>query len=302
MADSAALADDVAPRYAELHCLSNFSFQRGASSAHELFERAKRLGYGALAITDECSLAGIVRALEASRETGVKLIVGTEVQLADGPKLVLLAQNQDGYSDICRLITTGRRRSAKGEYQLTRKDAEQLGDGVLALWPAPPLSLHAEKASPRYSPSATAKPFPAGLTTAEDWPGERRFRTGETSRQKEAAHSSRSIVARSAQWPRALPAPSPQPRAPTAEPLEESEHVGTAFPHPAPESCEASECHAAWLIRHFPGRAWLVVELHRGPDDAARLAGLRAFGAGHGLPLVAAGDVHMHVRSRRALQ
>ena len=77
--------------YAELHCLSHFSFGRGASSARELFERARRNGYAALAITDECTLAGIVRALEASRETGVKLIVGTEVVLQDGLKLVLLA-------------------------------------------------------------------------------------------------------------------------------------------------------------------------------------------------------------------
>ncbi len=120
--------------YAELHCLSNFSFQRGASSARELFERAKKLGYCALAITDECSLAGIVRALEVAEETKIALIVGTEVRLDDGPKLVLLARNQDGYSDICRLITTGRRRSAKGEYQLVRADAEALGDGVLVLW------------------------------------------------------------------------------------------------------------------------------------------------------------------------
>jgi hypothetical protein len=90
----AARDPDAPPRYAELHCLSNFSFQRGASSAIELFERAKVLGYSALAITDECSLAGIVRALEASKKTKLKLIVGTEVQLADGPKLVLLAKDQ----------------------------------------------------------------------------------------------------------------------------------------------------------------------------------------------------------------
>jgi error-prone DNA polymerase len=125
-------------RYAELHCLSNFSFQRGASSAIELFERARQLGYGALAITDECSLAGIVRALEASDATGVKLVVGSEVQLADGPKLVLLATDQNGYSDLCRLITSGRRCSAKGEYRLTRADAERLGDGVLVLWSPSP--------------------------------------------------------------------------------------------------------------------------------------------------------------------
>ena len=83
-------------RYAELHCLSNFSFQRGASSARELFERARKLGYSALAITDECSLAGIVRALEVAEETKIPLIVGTEVELDDGPKLVLLARNQEG--------------------------------------------------------------------------------------------------------------------------------------------------------------------------------------------------------------
>ena len=100
--------------YAELHCLSNFSFGRGASSARELFERARSCGYSALAITDECSLAGIVRALEASRETGVKLIVGAEFQLEDGPKLVLLCENQAGYTAAVRLITRGRRARGQG--------------------------------------------------------------------------------------------------------------------------------------------------------------------------------------------
>ena len=70
--------------YAELHCLSNFSFQRGASSAQELFERARRLGYRALAITDECSLAGIVRAWQAAKESGVPLIVGCELRIDNG--------------------------------------------------------------------------------------------------------------------------------------------------------------------------------------------------------------------------
>ena len=69
--------------YAELHCLSNFSFQRGASSAAELFQRAAALGYQALAITDECTLAGIVRAWQASRDSGLKLIVGSEMQVED---------------------------------------------------------------------------------------------------------------------------------------------------------------------------------------------------------------------------
>ena len=68
-----------APAYAELHCLSAFSFQRGASTAKELFERAKEQGYAALAITDECSLAGIVRAHEAAKETGVDAAFGARV-------------------------------------------------------------------------------------------------------------------------------------------------------------------------------------------------------------------------------
>jgi len=120
--------------YAELHCLSDFSFQRGASSSRELFERANDCGYTALAITDECSLAGIVRAWEAARDTKVPLIVGTEIQLADGPKLVLLAENKQGYVSLCRLITQGRRASEKGEYRLTRADLAGGTPGTLALW------------------------------------------------------------------------------------------------------------------------------------------------------------------------
>ncbi|MDH0701305.1 error-prone DNA polymerase [Pseudomonas toyotomiensis] len=120
--------------YAELHCLSNFSFQRGASSAQELFERAARLGYRALAITDECTLAGIVRAWQASKETGVALIVGSEVSIEDGPKLVLLAESLEGYQALCALITQARRRSEKGTYRLLREDFEALCSGLLAIW------------------------------------------------------------------------------------------------------------------------------------------------------------------------
>ena len=124
--------------YAELHCLSDFSFGRGASNAGELFERALQQGYRALAITDECSLAGIVRGLEASRVTGLRMIVGSEVTLdADGAsplKLVLLVETREGYSSLCRLITQGRRRSDKGEYRLTRDDLADGLPGLLALW------------------------------------------------------------------------------------------------------------------------------------------------------------------------
>ena len=138
--DDAPAADGL-PVYAELHCLSDFSFLRGASSAEDLFVRAKHCGYEALAITDECSLAGIVRGLEASRATGVPLIVGSEFVLECGLKLVLLVENQSGYVRLCELITTGRRAAGKGSYRLARQDVERvLGDasgeglGLFALW------------------------------------------------------------------------------------------------------------------------------------------------------------------------
>ncbi|MES2405126.1 MAG: error-prone DNA polymerase [Pseudomonadota bacterium] len=131
------------PAYAELHCLSDFSFLRGAASAEELFLRARQCGYEALAITDECSLAGIVRGLEASRAIGLKLIVGSEFTLACGLRFVLLVETQDGYTRLCELITVARRAARKGEYRLTREDvarvlAAHAGEtsecGLFALW------------------------------------------------------------------------------------------------------------------------------------------------------------------------
>lgn len=126
-----------APPYAELHCLSDFSFLRGAASAEELFDRARHCGYRALAITDECSLAGIVRALEASLATGVRLIVGSEFRLPDGTRFVLLVENASGYTRLCELITRGRRAADKGTYRLDRADVEAVfadGADVFALW------------------------------------------------------------------------------------------------------------------------------------------------------------------------
>ena len=95
--------------YAELHCLSNFSFLRGASHAEELVARAKELGYAALAITDECSLAGVVRAHTAAKKIGgIKLLIGAEFTLDCGLRLVIIARNRAGYGRLSRLITRGR--------------------------------------------------------------------------------------------------------------------------------------------------------------------------------------------------
>ena len=122
-------------RYAELHALSNFTFLRGASHPEELVETAARLGYEALAITDECSMSGIVRAHAVAREAGLKkLIVGSELRLQSGRRLVVLARNQNGYTSLCRLITTARRAAEKGSYELTRPAFEDGLPDCLVLW------------------------------------------------------------------------------------------------------------------------------------------------------------------------
>lgn len=108
--------------YAELHCLSNFTFLRGASHPEELVRRADELGYAGIALTDECSLAGIVRAHMAARELQIRLLVGSEFRCQDGLNFVALAPNRAAYAALCELITRSRRQAVKGEY-CTSKDA-----------------------------------------------------------------------------------------------------------------------------------------------------------------------------------
>ena len=110
------------PSYAELHCLSNFTFLRGASHPEELVERAHKLGYSSLAITDECSFAGVVRAHVKAKELQLHLIIGSEMLLACGLKLVLLAMHRDGYGNLAEWISLGRCRAAKGSYDIRRAD------------------------------------------------------------------------------------------------------------------------------------------------------------------------------------
>ncbi len=208
-----------APGYAELHALSNFSFLRGASHPAELVQQACTLGYRALALTDECSLAGVVRAHEAMQDLGrheataaaaarFRLIIGAQFRTVCGMTLVLLAPSQRAYGQLCQLITLGRRRSPKGEYRLTRADFETGLTECLVLW--------------------------------------------------------------------------------------------ALSPQPATYAAETAQ--ARWLRNFFPARGWLAVELHRGAGDAARLAQAQTLAQSVGLPLIAAGDVHMHLRERRALQ
>ncbi len=122
-------------RYAELHALSNFTFLRGASHPEELVATAAALGYDALAITDECSVSGVVRAHMAAKEAGLsKLVIGSELRLPGGRKLVLLAQDRRGYAALCALITRARRAADKGRYALRRQDFDDGLPGCIALW------------------------------------------------------------------------------------------------------------------------------------------------------------------------
>src|ERR1700680_3657835 len=130
---NAALAVRAAsPRYAELHCKTNFSFLEGASHPDELVARAAELGYAALAITDRNSLAGVVRAHVAAKEAGLKLIIGASIEPVDGPPLLLWVVNRAGYAQLARLLTHGRRSAPKGECRLLFDDVARHSNGLLA--------------------------------------------------------------------------------------------------------------------------------------------------------------------------
>ncbi len=125
--------------YAELHCLSNFSFQRGASHPRELVLRAAELGYSAIAMTDECSLAGVVKAHVAAQEAAdlgmpIQLIIGSEFQLEEGFRLVALVPSRAAYSELSGLISLARRRSPKGEYRVALRDVVFHLKRCLLIW------------------------------------------------------------------------------------------------------------------------------------------------------------------------
>ncbi len=124
------------PGYAELHCLSNFTFLRGASHPREQVGRAAELGYAALALTDECSVAGVVRAHMAARELPLKLIIGSEFRLQEGIETVVLAPNRTAYGALSALISHARQAAGKGAYRLTRDDFEGYlaSSECLVLW------------------------------------------------------------------------------------------------------------------------------------------------------------------------
>jgi error-prone DNA polymerase len=197
------------PPYAELRALSNFSFLKGASWPEELVERAKQLGYNAIAVCDECSMAGAVRAHVAGKEQGMHVIHGSQFAVAcDSPfTFIVLACTLDGYGNLCEFITDLRRRSAKGTYHLALDAIE---------------------------PSALADCL--------------------------------------------------------------------VLVSPDRESTDAQlETIARWLLSNFTGRCWLAVEMQRVLDDEMWLHRMDQLAELTAIPLVASGDVRMHVRSRKPL-
>jgi error-prone DNA polymerase len=215
------------PAYVELHCRSNFSFLVGASHPAELVQRALELGYDGLAITDECSVAGVVRAHTEMKSwpTHVReqfrFIVGSEfdVQAAGdtpGCRLVLLARTREGYGNLCELITLARLRCEKGSYRVDVRDLD-----------------------------APETPF-AHLRGLPDC------------------------------WALLIPRRG-DPR-------------------------EMLLAQVRWLQRTFGARARIAIELLMRADDSVLIERLAAVSKATGLPLVAAGDVLMHRRSRKALQ
>ncbi len=215
-----ATLNDVLPGYAELQCQSNFSFLQGASHPEELVERAILLGYAALAITDECSLGGVVRAHVEARKKDLHLIVGATFQIRAAPDaqtlgITLLAQTREGYGNLSELITLARTRAPKGEYLLAPEDFTH-----------PPKDY----GHLRHLPECLAILTPAYGIDAD-------------------------TLAQQAQW----------------------------------------------LARTFPHRAWVgLTLLHRSRDDLHRAAVEHAAQTS-GLPIVAIGQVQMHVRSRKPL-
>jgi error-prone DNA polymerase len=209
------------PDYAELHCVSNYTFLRGASHPDELVERAAKLGYRALAITDECSLAGVVRAHVAAKNIGMQLIIGSQFQLTSKNgdplfSLILIAMNREGYGNLSELITVARTRTKKGTYALTTQDIAA-PEGDLAHLRGMPDCLAI--LTPEY-----------GITKSD------------------------------------------------------------------------LEVQAEWLLNTMPNRAYMALTLLLGTGDNQHRANIDAVAAKWNVPVVATGDVCMHVRSRKPLQ
>ena len=121
------------PRYVELQATSHFSFLRGASSCEDLFSQAAVCGIEALAVVDRNSVAGIVRAHEAAKVTGVRLIVGCRLDLIDGSGVLVYPADRPAYSRLCRLLSLGKRRAGKAKCNLDWADLPDFAEGLITV-------------------------------------------------------------------------------------------------------------------------------------------------------------------------
>jgi error-prone DNA polymerase len=218
---SPSVTQPTLPDYAELQCLTHFSFLRGASPPESLVQRAAQLGYKALAITDECSLAGVVKAHIQATEDGLHLIIGSQMLVTpeDGSPaftLLILAMNRNGYGNLSELITVARTRAEKGKYLVRPKDFASPEKALTHLKGLPDCQLIL---CPKY----------------------------------QAAY-------------------------------------------------EEVERQAEWLVRCAPGRARISLTLHYRAEDDRHRTMVEAIGAEFSLPVVATGDVMMHLRSMKVIQ
>jgi error-prone DNA polymerase len=124
--------------YAELHIRTNFTFLEGASHPEEYVRKAQTLGLAAIAITDRNSLAGIVRAYGEARETGMRILIGAQLDLVDGQSLIALPRNRAAYGRLSRLISIGRQRVEKGSCELHEEDVYAWGAEMIFIVLPPP--------------------------------------------------------------------------------------------------------------------------------------------------------------------
>ena len=320
------------PAYAELHCRSNFSFLTGASAPEELVERAAALRYAALAITDECSLSGVVHAYEQACERGLPLIIGAEMRLEASVggvpmRLVLLATTRRGYGNLSQWITVARRRAEKGRYDARTSDVEGRTPTLPQLAGLPDC-LALLLPTPGPVPSGVAGPGAAG----GDVSGRAATGAGEAGAALVDARLSGLgvIAAAQASAAAALASSTPGAGRPRGREVRESRDgpggdgpveppaparlaTATASRRPAKPvtpprpsmalSFESLFAQAQWLKTWFGAdRAWLALPLlMQGDDDEVRER-VKAVAAATGLRITAVGDVLMATRAAKPLQ
>jgi error-prone DNA polymerase len=325
------------PAYAELHCRSSFSFLTGASMPEELVERAAALRYSALAITDECSLSGVVHAHEQADEIGLPLIIGAEMRLEPSVggvtmRLVLLATSRRGYGNLAQWITTARRRAQKGRYEARTADLEGwvphlphlagLPDCLALLLPTVgPVPLEGAAggegrerplpdagASPARAAASAPRAGGAALSGQEVIAAAKARAAASIASRMPGAGRPRSQEARTAREGPISPEGPPEPP-PSMPKAKAASSAARAARSPLPSrpstvhSFESLFAQAQWLKTWFGAdRAWLAMPLLMQGDDDEIRERVKAVAAASGLRIVAVGDVLMATRAGKPLQ